>query len=303
MSGPDVRKEVGAIARRINGYKGRIKLDLAKLDTNFTTLQGSPASFIQLEQVRRHFKHVDSSVQLARELYITVMGMVTEAEWEAEWLQKSDALEEDMNKAERTMQKAERDYATAMKEQAPTPGPPGPGPAPAAKQQPKVDIHLQPDPLTEDSKATEYKVWKDGLQLWMNLSSLNKEKGQAEQREVTKEKERQEEKEQAWFKCERCGYKAKTKTILKKHLTSKHCRNINREERDERESENEHGGSVGKGCNSCDSTDCCEKQNCNFTVNQAQCKWCQNLFVEAIVKRYNPGDVNTAAYRAIRAAG
>ena len=131
----------------------------------------------------------------------------------------------------------------------------------------------------------------------------NKEKDQAEQREVTKEKERQEEKEQAWFKCERCGYKAKTKTILKKHLTSKHCRNVNREERDERESENEHGESVGKGCNSCDSTDCCEKQNCNFTANQAQCKWCQNLFVEAIVKRYNPGDVNTAAYRAIRAAG
>ena len=67
-----MKKQVGALARRINGYKGRIKLDLAKLDTNFTTLQGSPASFIQLEQVRRHFKHVDSSVQLARELYITV---------------------------------------------------------------------------------------------------------------------------------------------------------------------------------------------------------------------------------------
>ena len=80
MSGPDVKKQVGAIARRINRYKGRIKLDLAKLDTNFTTLQGSPASFIQLELVRRHFKHVDSSVQLARELYITVMGLVTDDE-------------------------------------------------------------------------------------------------------------------------------------------------------------------------------------------------------------------------------
>ena len=176
MSGPDVKKQVGALARRINGYKGRIKLDLAKLDTNFTTLEGSPASLIQLEQVRRHFKHVDSSVQLARELYITVMGMVTESEWDSEWLQKSDDLEDDMKKAERVMEKAERVYAMAMKDQEPTPGPPGPVPAAGGKQQPKVDIHLQPDPLTEDSKATEYKVWLDGLKLWMNLSSLNEQK-------------------------------------------------------------------------------------------------------------------------------
>ena len=84
MSEPDVKKQVGNLARRINGYKGRVKLDLAKLDTNFTTLQGSPASYIQLEQVRRHFKHVDSSVQLARELYITVMGLVSEDEWTSE---------------------------------------------------------------------------------------------------------------------------------------------------------------------------------------------------------------------------
>ena len=133
----------------------------------------------------------------------------------------------------------------------------------------------------------------------------NKENGLAEQREVTKEKERKEEKEQSGFKCERCGYRAKTKNTLKKHLTSKQCSNVNREEMNKKESEceNENGGSGGKGCDSCDSTDCCEKQNCDFTANQAQCKWCQNLFVEALVKTYNPGDINTAAYRAIRAAG
>ena len=176
MSEPDVKKAVGALARRINGYKGRIKQDLAKLDTNFTTLQGSPGSFLQLEIVRRHFKHVDSSVQLARELYITVMGLITDDEWNAEWLQKSDALEEDMNKAERVMEKAERDYARAMKDQpSPSPGPPGPAPSGGAKQLPKVDIHLQPDSLTEDSKVTEYKVWLEGLKLWMNMSSLNEQ--------------------------------------------------------------------------------------------------------------------------------
>ena len=82
MAEPDVKKEVRTIARRINGYKGRIKLDLAKLDTNFTTLEASPASIYQLEQVRRHFGHVDTSVQLARELYIEVMGKVSEEEWD-----------------------------------------------------------------------------------------------------------------------------------------------------------------------------------------------------------------------------
>ena len=96
-------KAVASLARRLNGYKGRIRQDLAKLDHNFTTLRGSPASLLQLETVRRHFKHVDSSVQLARELYIEVMGLITVDEWNAEWLQKSDALEEDMNKAERVM--------------------------------------------------------------------------------------------------------------------------------------------------------------------------------------------------------
>ena len=60
MSESDVLKEVKTLARRINGYKGRIKRDLAKLDTNFTTLEANPASIYQLEQVRRHFGYVDS---------------------------------------------------------------------------------------------------------------------------------------------------------------------------------------------------------------------------------------------------
>ena len=88
MSEPDVKKAVGALARRINGYKGRIKQDLAKLDTNFTNLQGSPGSFIQLEIVRRHFKHVDSSVQLARELYITVIHC--DCEWDPDFQPESN---------------------------------------------------------------------------------------------------------------------------------------------------------------------------------------------------------------------
>ena len=68
MSEPDVTKAVASLARRLNGYKGRIRQDLAKLDHNFTTLRGSPASLLQLETVRRYFKHDDSSAQLAREL-------------------------------------------------------------------------------------------------------------------------------------------------------------------------------------------------------------------------------------------
>ena len=66
MSESDVKKAVVSLARRLNGYKGRIRQDLAKLDHNFTTLRGSPASLLQLEAVRRYFKHVDSSAQLAR---------------------------------------------------------------------------------------------------------------------------------------------------------------------------------------------------------------------------------------------
>ena len=83
-----------------------------------------------------------------------------------------------MNRAERTMEKAERMYAHAMKQTTPAPAPqPGPAPGPAGgKQQPKVDIHLQPSPLTEDSKPTDYKEWKDGFSLWMTLSSLNEQK-------------------------------------------------------------------------------------------------------------------------------
>ena len=164
MSEPDVTKQVASLARRLNGYKGRIRRDLAKLDHNFTTLRGNPASFTQLEIVRRHFGHVDNCVQLARELYIEVTGLVSVEEWDAEWLEKSNELEEDLEKAEKTMARAERDYANAMKDQ-PSPSP---GPAPSgggAKPLPKVDIHLQPDALTEDSKVTEYKVWLEGLKL------------------------------------------------------------------------------------------------------------------------------------------
>ena len=93
MSEPDVKKAVVSLARRLNGYKGRIRQDLAKLDHNFTTLRGNPGSLLQLETVRRYFKHVDSSVQLARELYIEAMGLVSVEEWDAEWVQKSNDLE------------------------------------------------------------------------------------------------------------------------------------------------------------------------------------------------------------------
>ena len=87
MSEPEVKKELVSLARKLNGYKGRIRQDLAKLDHNFTTLRGNPASLTQLETVRRHFGHVDSCAQLARELYIEVMGLVSVEEWDAEWLQ------------------------------------------------------------------------------------------------------------------------------------------------------------------------------------------------------------------------
>ena len=59
MSESDVKQSVKQIARRIHGYKGKVKLDLAKLDTNFTTLKGNPASQDLLDQVKRHFDHFD----------------------------------------------------------------------------------------------------------------------------------------------------------------------------------------------------------------------------------------------------
>ena len=125
MSEPDVTKQVASLARRLNGYKGRIRQDLAKLDHNFTTLRGNPASITLLETVRRHFGHVDSCAQKARELYIQAMGLVpTQEEWDTEWKQKSDVLEEDLEKAEKMMEKAERDHANAMKDlPVPSPGP------------------------------------------------------------------------------------------------------------------------------------------------------------------------------------
>ena len=139
MSEPDVKKQVASLARRLNGYKGRIRLDLTKLDHNFTTLRGNPASLTLLETVRRYFEHVDSSVQKARELYIETMGLIPTEEWDAEWARKSDELEADMEKAEKMMEKAERDHANAMKD-LPVPAP---GPVPSgggAKALPKVDI-------------------------------------------------------------------------------------------------------------------------------------------------------------------
>merc|ERR1711894_252801 len=125
---------------------------------------------------------VDSCAQKARELYIQAMGLVpTQEEWDTEWKQKSDVLEEDMEKAEKMMEKAERDHANAMKD-LPVPSP---GPVPSgggAKALPKVDIHLQPDPLTEDSKVTEYKMWLEGLKLWMDMSSIS---DQSEKNKIT----------------------------------------------------------------------------------------------------------------------
>ena len=178
MSESDVKQSVKQIARRIHGYKGKVKLDLAKLDTNFTTLKGNPASQDLLDQVKRHFNHVDTCVQRCRELYIEVMGLVSSEEWEAEWAEKSDELEEDMNRAERALEKAQKIHSYAIRQATPTPGPqPGPAPGPAAgKQQPRVDIHLQPSPLTEDSKPNDYREWQEGFSLWMNLSSLNEQK-------------------------------------------------------------------------------------------------------------------------------
>ena len=43
MSEPEVKQSVKAIARRIL-WIGKVKLDLAKLDTNFTTLEGDMSS-------------------------------------------------------------------------------------------------------------------------------------------------------------------------------------------------------------------------------------------------------------------
>ena len=61
------------------------------------------------------------------------MGLVSVEEWDAEWLQKSNDLEEDLDKAEKTMARAERDYAMAMKDQpSPSPGPAPRGAVPSS---------------------------------------------------------------------------------------------------------------------------------------------------------------------------
>ena len=119
-----MKRQVVSLSRRLNGYKGRIRRDLTKLDHNFTTLGGNPASLNLLETVRRYFEVVFENVQKARELYIETMGLIPTEEWDAEWARKSDELEADMEKAEKMMEKAERDHANAMKDlPVPAPGP------------------------------------------------------------------------------------------------------------------------------------------------------------------------------------
>ena len=76
-------------------------MDLTKLDHNFTTLGGNPASLNLLETVRRYFELVFGNVQKARELYIETMGLIPTEEWDAEWAEKSDDLEADMEKEKR----------------------------------------------------------------------------------------------------------------------------------------------------------------------------------------------------------
>ena len=62
MAEPDVKEAVKKLARRINGYKGKAKVDLTKLDHNFNSLEQNPASQDLLAQVKQHFDHVDASV-------------------------------------------------------------------------------------------------------------------------------------------------------------------------------------------------------------------------------------------------
>ena len=86
-----------------------------------------------------------------------------------------------LEEAEHKVEKAQQVYDLAVRDTAPPLGPPlGPLPDPGphtstgAARQPKIDIHLQPDTLTEDSNPTEFMEWMDGLKLWMDMSFLLK---------------------------------------------------------------------------------------------------------------------------------
>ena len=92
------------------------------------------------------------------------MSEIPDDVWDKDWKTKSDEVENMLGKAEKTLEKAQHIYDMAVKDTV-TPGPPpppGPGPSPApSKQQPKIDIHLQPVVLTEDSNPTKFLEWKD----------------------------------------------------------------------------------------------------------------------------------------------
>ena len=169
---------VRKMTRSITGYKGQAQLQYNRCDHNFNTIEGEPTSKAAMEDMRKHFLSAERSVQRCRDLYVEISSLVDEGVYAADFQPRYNEMEAKFLTFEEKREKAQYIHERALRDVPPPPvidgggGGGGGGGGARAPPLPKVDIHLQPDTLHDDTVPLEYMEWKQKFDMYYKLSGM-----------------------------------------------------------------------------------------------------------------------------------